>query len=190
LQDYDLQSSKPYRYYTLGTIGEKPPYVAHVEFLGAQVDSVASQPPTPLPVFSPLEKERKDTRMVRYCGSILRKTEDTLNAIDGNMETYSKSRKIVFDFTSPVKALRVRFAPRNANNIVNPGDTYCLYYYDEGWQEHSRQVAEGNYLVFKNVPKGTLYWLSDETRGREELPFRYVHGRQVFIDNYQPGRIE
>jgi len=190
LQDLPVSGgSGPYRFYLLSATGPRPLYIAHVEFLGEPVDGVRGSEATPLPVFSPSAGPEK-TGLVRFGCEPVRKNQDSENAVDGNMETFSRSRNLMFDFGQPVSVCRMRFAPRNANNIVNPGDTYCLYYYDEGWQEHSRQVAEGNYLVFKNVPKGTLYWLSDETRGREELPFRYVHGRQVFIDNYQPGRIE
>ena len=185
----EINACRPYRYYLLTATGEKPLYVAHVEFLGEKNDSVEFSPATPLPVFSPSECS-DDCGLVRYVCSPVRKIKDSEDATDGNMETFSRSRNLQFDFEKPVKPCRMRFAPRNANNIVNPGDTYCLYYYERGWQEHSRQVAEGNYLVFKGVPKGTLYWLSDETRGREELPFGYSRRKQLFIDNYQPTRIE
>lgn len=65
-----------------------------------------------------------------------------------------------------------------------------LYVYDYGWQLHSSRTAKYNYLVFDDVPSGTLYWISDRTKGREELPFRYELGRQLFIHNYSPNRAE
>ncbi len=34
---------------------------------------------------------------------------------------------------------------------------------------------------FDNVPKGALLWLRDLTEGKDELPFFYKGGRQIFI---------
>lgn len=43
------------------------------------------------------------------------------------------------------------------------------------------QIAKDNYLTFEKVPSGTVYWLSNLTRGQEELPFYYIDGRQRFL---------
>ena len=42
--------------------------------------------------------------------------------------------------------------PRNANNMIVPGNSYMLLYYDGEWKEHKVLRAEHQYLDFENVP--------------------------------------
>jgi len=181
LQQKDLNISRSYRYFTLISPEKKPINIAHIEFLGECDDSLSCRP-TPLPVFSPDDVNNDDKSLHRLQPELAYRTEDILKAIDGDIETYSTSRKLTFVFPAPTIVKAIRFAPRNANNIVNAGDTYSLFYYDRGWKLHSSSVASENYLVFEDVPSRTLYWLSDETKGKEELPFMYKKGKQIFIN--------
>ena len=85
------------------------------------------------------------------------------------------------DFGKPVKITHVRFAPRNANNMIVIGDNYALMYYNNGWKRLGVQKADKNYLKFSNAPKATLYLLKNLTNGTEELPFFYSKGKQYFL---------
>jgi hypothetical protein len=43
-------------------------------------------------------------------------------------------------------------------------------------------IREANYhfLEFDDLPRGTLYWLRNLDHGKEEQPFYYTDGRQIF----------
>lgn len=105
------------------------------------------------------------------------------------METYVSSSMITLDFGVPVQIEAIRYAPRNANNMIVIGDKYALYYYDKGWKHIGAQVATANYLTFENVPANHIYWLSNLSNGNEELPFYYQNNTQFFI-NLTPMREE
>ena len=75
----------------------------------------------------------------------------------------------------------VRFAPLNADNGINSGDTYELYYWENGWKLHATVKAKYEYLKFNDVPQGRMYWLKNTTKGQEETPFVMVDGKQKFI---------
>lgn len=74
----------------------------------------------------------------------------------------------------------IEFAPRNDDNAVSPGDRYELYYWDNHWVKVGEQQAEDYSLTFTGVPAHALLWLRDVTKGREERPFTYEDGRQVW----------
>ena len=76
---------------------------------------------------------------------------------------------------------KITFSPRNDDNDVRPGDQHCLYYWIDGrWKLHECQIARTDSLVFKNVPTNAFLLLRNHTRGREERPFRYENGKQIW----------
>ena len=76
---------------------------------------------------------------------------------------------------------RIRFCPRSDTNFILQGDEYELRYWQDGnWHTFGTQMATSDSLVFTNVPSGTLYWLRDLTKGKEERPFTYEKGKQVW----------
>ena len=76
---------------------------------------------------------------------------------------------------------RIRFCPRSDTNFILQGDEYELRYWQDGnWHTFGTQMATTDSLVFTNVPSGTLYWLRDLTKGKEERPFTYENGKQVW----------
>jgi hypothetical protein len=109
--------------------------------------------------------------------------KDLLSGFDGNMETFSKLRWAGIEFTRPRKIVSIRYAARNANNMINVGDTYELFYFDNDWKSMGKLKADNNYLTFKNVPSKTIYWLRNLNKGKEELSFFYINGEQIFINN-------
>lgn len=102
--------------------------------------------------------------------------------VDGNMETFATDKWVGVDFGTPKKITSIRYAGRNANNRINVGDTYELLYYDEGWKTHAKQRAVYNFLNFSQVPSGTIYWLRNLTKGKEEMAFIYKDGKQLFVN--------
>lgn len=109
---------------------------------------------------------------------------DRLNkGFDGNMETYAIDKWIGLDFGTPKKIASIRYAARNANNRINAGDVYKLYYYNKGWIYFGIKKAKYNFLIFDNVPSGTMYWLKNISKGKEELPFVYFNNKQFFVNH-------
>nr|WP_297167091.1 discoidin domain-containing protein [uncultured Dysgonomonas sp.] len=186
LQEIILNNSKAYRYYRFFTADKSPVNIAHMEFLGLHSKYLKCTKPTPLPITSVQSISQRETNsnlLWRINGIPLRTGSKPESAFDGNFETFVGSSTIGMDFGKPVLITHVRFIPRNANNTITVGDTYRLNYHDgKNWKEHSTQMAQYNYLNFKNVPSNTLYWLQNLDKGKEELPFFYKEGQQYFMN--------
>lgn len=135
-----------------------------------------------MPVFSEEELVRqKSCQLYRINGVPIRTGSKPEYAFDNNYNTYVGAASIGMDFKTPVQITSIRFVPRNANNMIVPGNSYMLLYYDGEWKEHKVLRAEHQYLDFENVPVATLYWLRNLTEGKEELPFFYIDGKQYFL---------
>ncbi len=89
--------------------------------------------------------------------------------------------EIGIDLGRPVRIDSVAYYLRNDGNYIDPGDDYeLLHYADGGWRSLGRQRAAGDRLAFDGVPEGALLLLKDRTKGKEERPFTYEHGKQVW----------
>lgn len=84
------------------------------------------------------------------------------------------------DLGSPRRVTRVAFLPRNNFNVIEPGDTYELFYYNKGWCSLGVKTATDQYLRYDNVPRDALLLLSNLTQGKEERVFTYENGEQIF----------
>ena len=80
------------------------------------------------------------------------------------------------------KLERLRFIVMNADNGIRPGDHYVLHQWTgNGWQTIWTGTADSNKLHPGFLYTNTFYWLSNTTRGREELPFFLNEtGEQIF----------
>ena len=75
----------------------------------------------------------------------------------------------------------IRYIFRNDDNGIRQGDMYELLYNSNGeWISSGKQTADSTLLLYENVPSNTLYRLRNHTRGREERPFTYENGIQVW----------
>lgn len=84
------------------------------------------------------------------------------------------------DFGEPVWFDAISYGFKNDDNFISPGDEYELYWWDGWWKSLGRRIAEDRFLVFEDVPEGALFWLRDLTKGKEERPFTYEDGKQIF----------
>ncbi len=103
-------------------------------------------------------------------------------AFDGDMESYyatddTSGAWLGLDLGTPQPITSLAYRARNDDNDVRIGDTYRLYYWDEGWQPLDSQTATNYALTWDNVPTGTLYLLLNLTRGVEQRPFTYQNGQ-------------
>ena len=97
---------------------------------------------------------------------------------------YSERRGeiITFDFGAPVEVKSFVYIPRNDDNFIRVGDTYELFYQsgENGWVTLGKKTATDYVLTYDNVPDNALLWLKNHSRGKEERPFYYDKGQQVF----------
>ncbi len=105
---------------------------------------------------------------------------------DEDPETFVTVRSLEIDLGEQLNLNAIEVTPRNSNNAVTPGDHYELYYFDKKWVSAGVIKASGPSVTFSAVPSGTLYWLRNLDRGKEEQAFLYDGKRQIFIneDNY------
>ena len=107
-------------------------------------------------------------------------------AFDGDLLTYFDAPMhsggcVGMDFGKPVSLEKVLCTPRGDGNTIEVGDCYELFYWSKGhWVSLGEQVATTVSLVYEDVPVGTLYWLRNRTKGKDERIFTYEEGRQVW----------
>jgi hypothetical protein len=108
------------------------------------------------------------------------------NVFDGNPLTYFEALApdgswVGLAFDSPQKMEQIRYLFRNDDNSIRQGDEYELLYWNEGqWVSAGQQTGDTSFLLYKQIPSKTMYWLRNHTRGREERPFTYANGKQIF----------
>ncbi|MBO9204024.1 MULTISPECIES: hypothetical protein [Niastella] len=186
LQDIKLNNKKSYKTYRVQAPAAHPHLnISKIEFLTESTFFYKNiNPPSPLPVLAP--------GVTDSIKSLVRVMEDPDQkkrggtAYDGNTDTAPHDySSITITLNEPQVITTIRFEPRNANNGIVPPNEYLLLYWDnDKWNffEEDPQIAEYNYVLFKNAPKNKLYWLKNITAGIEELPFIVDEkGRQQFI---------
>ncbi len=105
---------------------------------------------------------------------------------DGDLLTYflkprQKEPWVGLDLGSPKRIVKVRYCPRSDTNFIEVGDTYELFYWQEGdWKSLGRKVAQKQALHYQQVPSGGLYILRNLTKGKEERIFTYKDGKQFW----------
>ena len=88
---------------------------------------------------------------------------------------------IGIDFLRNVDIRKIRYLPRTDDNNIYPGDTYELFYYDDGKLVSLEQIQASGYSVtFENVPSDCLYLLKNKTKGREHRIFTYKDKKVLF----------
>ncbi len=105
------------------------------------------------------------------------------NAFDGNIRTNFNAPKkswIAQDAGSQILLKAFKILPRNNLNIVEPGDTYELVYFNNGWKSLGEEIATNYYVEFNNVPTNAILLLRNKTKGSEERVFEYKNGKQVW----------
>lgn len=115
---------------------------------------------------------------------------DPNRLIDNDPLTYYFSEHLgetlTLKLSKPTNISKILVIPRNDDNYIRIGDKYELFYHNGigGWQTLGSQVANSDSLIFAEVPKGSLLWLRNKTRGREEQVFYYEHNHQIFVHEH------
>jgi hypothetical protein len=106
--------------------------------------------------------------------NILKEKEDyEYGAFDENVLTYDGGDyfELGYSFKNPKKISYIEFQARNDDNHINKGENYELFYWDRNWKSLGKQQAKDTLLIYKNIPKNSLLWLRNLTKGKEEHVF-------------------
>jgi hypothetical protein len=130
------------------------------------------------------KEEKLKGKPIGNHGSYMNKRE---LAMDGDRVSYFRAQKgevpyIGLDFGKPRRITRIKYNPRSDDNGIVPGELYELFYWNKtGWSSLGKQEgrADGT-LVYANVPKNALLNIHNHTRGKENRPFTYENGKQVW----------
>ena len=109
------------------------------------------------------------------------------NAFDGNINTYFNGYQAKLhywaglDLGEPKVITKIKYCPRSDTNFIVEGDRYELCWWNKDkWVSMGEQVAIKPSLEYDNVPSAGLYILHNLSRGKEERPFTWEEGKQVF----------
>ena len=113
-----------------------------------------------------------------------RESLDNEGAFDNDPLTFSGGTDFSLGLAlfKPEKIGYILYQARNDDNHIRKGDEYELYYWDQLWKSLGSQIAIDTMLIYYNVPKNSLLWLRDLSRGVEENVFVMdENSRQKFL---------
>nr|WP_306562557.1 hypothetical protein [Bacteroides intestinalis] len=182
-QKYKIDNNKEYRYYKLQTKDKSSINIAEYEFLATKDSKHIYTLPSTLPIFDSLQCYAPAINpYMKVKGAPIKSGPLYLQACDGNLDSYIESSWFGIEFAPPVCVRALQLYPRNARNGIEPNNNYQLLYFDKNkWIEHETACSRYNYIDFDSVPSGTIYWLRNLDHGKEELPFFFRKGKQIFI---------
>lgn len=100
----------------------------------------------------------------------------------GFIGTFKKNRqgtyKVRINLNGLYNISTIHYIPYTPS-IVKPEYTYKLYYWDQEWKLFDEQKGNNNFLVFKNVPSGTIYRLCNDLNKKQknmQRIFSYQNG--------------
>lgn len=109
------------------------------------------------------------------------------NVFDGDPLTFFHTRDsmswVGLALSKPTHINKIRYIIRNDDNGIRKDNLYELFYIDESgkWASAGKQTADrDDLLIYEQIPQGTLYWLRNYTRGKEERIFTYKDEKQVW----------
>ncbi|MDD3359736.1 MAG: hypothetical protein PHH72_12015 [Parabacteroides sp.] len=86
------------------------------------------------------------------------------------------------DLGKPKEICKIKFLPRNDDNFIKEGDSYELFYAGKNsWIPLGTKVADNSQvLIYENAPVNALFWLRNNSRGKEERIFTYKNNKQIW----------
>jgi hypothetical protein len=120
-----------------------------------------------------------------YLASSIEHLKNIEFAFDANIRTNFVNKTgelnwIGLDLGVPKSIKFVKYLFRNSFNIIEPGDDYELFYWDNEWKSLGVKTAKDNYVMF-DVPERALLWLRNITKGKEESLFIIENGKQKWV---------
>ncbi len=120
-----------------------------------------------------------------YLASTKKHLKDIDFAFDDDIRTNYVNKTgtlnwIGLDLKEPIKISFVKYLFRNSFNIIEPGDKYELFYWDNQWKSLGKKIAEDNFIEYE-TPKQALLWLRNLTKGIEESLFIMNEKKQEWV---------
>lgn len=99
-------------------------------------------------------------------------------AFDNNPLSFSGGRNFYLGFKfNEIKSIgSLEYQARNDDNHINVGEEYELFFWDRKWISLGVQKAKDTILYY-NVPKNSLLWLKNHSKGKEEHVF-YINDKR------------
>lgn len=102
----------------------------------------------------------------------------TLSALSEPPINPQGTYKVRIDLNGLYDISTIHYIPYTPS-MVKPEYTYKLYYWDKGWKLFDEQKGNDNFLLFKNVPSGTIYRLCNDLYKKQknmQRIFSYQNG--------------
>lgn len=95
------------------------------------------------------------------------------SAFDKDPLTYTMGMdfSLGFALSKPTSISSIEFQVQNDMNHIVVGNEYELFYWDKQWKTLGVQVAKDTLLKYPKVPDNALFWLKNNTKGKEEQVF-------------------
>lgn len=175
--EYYIKHPKAYRYYIFEPANHQSE-MAIIEYLSNKNrDYTNTTKPREKEILSPADTNSSSTQWVK----LLPEHSIESAEFDDNVQTSSGDSLVIFQLEKPQVVDCIRAIPQNADNLIHPNEDYELFYWDNGWKLYKRINSKYHFLEFKGLPTQRLYWLKNNTRGKEECPFIIKNGKQNFI---------
>lgn len=178
-EDLPLNTTRPYRYYRVCSPPGNPHMnLAEIEFLTKREHNYANAMEATRNYDIPPEE---NDHWVRLLDEPLAKSR-WKREYDGKVTTAPyRWPNVTLRLKEPQWVKRLRYVVRHADNQVVRGHRYRLFRWEtNGWTSCWQGEADSDSLKV-DLQTGTLYWLRDETEGREEAPFTVTpQGGQAF----------
>ena len=174
-----LKFSRPYQYYRVQAPQHDPHvYLAEIQFLSLHSHSYSNVTDTVCecisnPIYARLLDEPLDKCKWK-------------REYDGNVQTApDRWPHVTLNLREPQYVDAIAYIVKHADNGVKFGNKYLLQSWKEdGWSMEWMKIAENDCFKQERLEVGRLYWLSNLTRGKEELPF-YVNSQGEVIFPHQ-----
>ncbi len=108
--------------------------------------------------------------------------EKGLLALDGDIRTNLNCDTncwIGYDLKEPQEVASVKYLFRNSFNAIEAEDIYELFYWDNEWKSLGEKKAKEDYIEY-NIPKNSVLWLRNRTKGNDEKTFFMSEGKQIW----------
>jgi hypothetical protein len=95
------------------------------------------------------------------------------SAFDKDPLTYTSGENFSLGFALSKATIisSIKFQVQNDMNHINIGNEYELFYWDKQWKSLGIKVAKDTLLQYAKVPENALFWLKNNTGGKEEQVF-------------------
>ena len=88
----------------------------------------------------------------------------------------------IIDLGEPVMLKEIAYIRRGDGNAIVPGDSYEIYYWDQGrWNLHKRVVAEDIFINISELPYGALYYIKGISRGEQARIFTWDNSTDSIV---------